>query len=64
MLRLEKCQKMPQNPTRQVHALLGMGLEDTISLHSVLCHLPAFFVLRSDLTVPTLFESDLSATTL
>ena len=23
MLRLEKCLKMPQNPTRQVHALLG-----------------------------------------
>jgi hypothetical protein len=32
MLGLEKCLKMPQNPTRQVHALLGaLKPEDSLA---------------------------------
>jgi len=43
LFRRGKCPKMPQNPTRQVHALLGMvELED--SLIETRDHSPFFFV--------------------
>jgi hypothetical protein len=56
-----KCSKMPQNPTRQVHALLGGFLpEDYFAINYSLCfHAFAFFVAHKRIFNIKMLNNDL-----
>ena len=44
MLKPEKCSKMPQNPTRQVHAVLGaVELEDSLTVKDLPANMTKFY---------------------